>query len=223
MIGIAFLPILAVFGWLVDLIVLFNKGSASFSIKDVRGILLWHLRYCRPYNHLRMLEHAMAFRMFKNSNPKITDEYIVDIGAEKSCFAFYLAKCGYRVIILDLDASQVKWQQSLYHKHKEGIKHPMTFIIGSATDLPFKEDSINVFAISVIEHIKQDYSVFQEIGRVIGQDHAAIISFLYQDTPLTSGQAKAAWNRAREYHPAYGAPRSIDNYILMPSRAQIES
>ncbi len=222
LIGLLFSPILAIMGWSMDLSMKISGWKPTFSIADIRGLLLWHLRHKRPYQHLRMLEHALAIGMIRDVVRPESAEYLIDIGAEKSLFCSYLAKLGYRTIALDLDESQMRWQKSLYSKYKHRIKKHMDFIVGSGTGVPFGDNCAHICAISVIEHIKDDKKAFSEIGRVIGNDHSAIISFLYQETPLSPGQSEAAWKRAREYHPAYGVPRDIDEFILTPSHCAID-
>jgi len=218
--GLLFSPILAVFAWLLDFYMILRGGKAAFAISDIRGLLFWHLRFRRPYNHLRMLEHALVIAMIRNTGKHDSKSFIVDIGAEKSLFCSYLAKIGYRAVALDLDRAQMLWQKSLHNKYKKHLKQPIDFIVGSATSLPIKDNSANLCAISVIEHIEEDQKTFLEIGRVTGSLHYSIISFLYQDFPLREGQAEAAWNRAREFHPAYGLPRDIDEHILIPSNCR---
>ena len=115
---------------------------------------------------------------------------------------------------------KMPWQQRLCKKYGESVAARMDFIVGSATEVPFRDDSAAVTAISVIEHIEEDDAVFREIGRVIGSSKQAVISFLYQETPLSEGQAEAAWKRAREHHPAYGEPRDIGEHILTPSNCE---
>ncbi|MBN4076393.1 class I SAM-dependent methyltransferase [Gemmatimonas aurantiaca] len=221
LVGILLLPVLAIFGWSIDLYMAIRGMRGDFRIADVRGLLIWHLRAARPYNHLRMIEHALALNMVKRV-VKDKSIPIVDLGAEKSLFASYLARLGYRVTALDLDGSQMVWQRELLARHQKSFKYQMEFIIGSITDLPLADDSCHVLAISVIEHIEDDMRAFQEIGRVIGDRHEAIISFLYQDTPVSDMHRKAAWARAREYHPAYGHSRDPQEHILLPSGCNFE-
>jgi uncharacterized protein YbaR (Trm112 family) len=224
MIGLLFSPILALFGWSLDLMMRFKGLKSSIRISDVRGLMIWHLRFMRPYDHLRMIEHALVLDMIRNSISDQDREIIVDVGAEISLFCSYLAKIGYRTAALDLDSAQMFWQHELYSKkYKDKVKHPVNFIVASATDLPLKNDSANLCAISVIEHIEDDRAVFSETGRVIGSDHNAFITFLYQEFPLRPGQKEAAWKRAREHHPAYGQPRNPGTHILEPCGCVFET
>lgn len=224
MIGLLFSPILALFGWSIDVLMLLKGCKSSISIADIRGLMIWHLRFMRPYDHLRMLEHALVLNMIRKSVTDKDREVIVDVGAEISLFCSYLAKIGYRTVALDLDSAQMFWQHELYsNKYKDKVKYPVNFTVASATDLPFKDNSAHVCAISVIEHIEDDRAVFSETGRVIGNRNNSFITFLYQDFPLRPGQKEAAWKRAREHHPAYGKPRDAQTYILEPCGCKIET
>ncbi len=220
--GALVLPLLMVFAWSIDLWLLLRRSEIPFSIADVRGLFWWHLRHRRPYQHLRMLEHAMALNLIRSWRGSGNDSpVILDIGAEKSLFCSYLAHLGYRAIGLDLDQEQMRWQLARSNQGNSQRAGKLDFVVGSATELPFKDGVLNATAISVIEHIEDDRRAFSEIGRVIGTGHRAIVSFLYQDLPLSAGQKESAWKRAREHHPAYGTPRDPENHILEPSRGRI--
>ncbi len=220
--GALALPLLLIFAWSVDLWLLFRRSEIPFSIADVRGLFWWHLKHRRPYQHLRMLEHAMALNFIQSwSGCGNERPVILDIGAEKSLFCSYLAHLGYRAIGLDLDREQMQWQLARSNQRDLQRAGNLDFVVGSATELPVKDGALNAIAISVIEHIEDDRQAFAEIGRVIGTAHRAIVSFLYQEFPLSAGQKEAAWKRAREHHPAYGTPRDPQNHILAPSRAKI--
>jgi SAM-dependent methyltransferase len=211
-----------IFAWSVDVWLFLRRSSIPFAIADVRGLFWWHLKHRRPYQHLRMLEHALALNFIRSWRARNDENpVILDIGAEKSLFCSYLAHLGYRAIGLDLDREQMQWQLAHSHRGNLQLAGNLDFVVGSATELPFKDGALNATAISVIEHIEDDRRAFAEIGRVIGTKHHAVISFLYQDFPLATGQKEAAWKRAREHHPAYGAPRNPQDHILAPSRARI--
>ncbi len=216
LIGAVFSPFFALFGWSIDAYMAIRGMSGDFRIADVRGLIFWHINAACPYNHLRMIEHALALQMVRTI---VTDRSvpIADLGAEKSLFASYLARLGYRVMVLDLDGKQMLWQENLLRQRQKGFTYPMEFVIGSITDLPLADNSCHLLAISVIEHIEDDKRAFEEIGRVIGSDHEAVVSFLYQDTPVTERQHQTAWRRACEYHPAYGLSRDPESHILTPS------
>ena len=221
-IGLIFSPLLAIIGWSLDLCVVMRGQSAPFMISDVRGLLWWHVRRGRPYNHLRMLEHALALQIIRREVGNNDQSCIVDIGAERSLFCSYLAKLGYKTLAMDLDAEQMVAQRVLCLKLRRSVRQSCDFVVASATRLPLRDNSAHLSVISVVEHIEDDKGAFAEFGRVIGDKHVAVISFLYQDFPLVTGQAERAWQRAREYHPAYGVPRCIQEYILAPSQASIQ-
>ena len=221
MCGVFAAPPMALFAWGMDLYMAARRLKAPFKVSDVRALLAWHMQFKRQYDHLRMLEHSAALGMLRETIKPGDDNWILDIGAEKSLFCSYLAKTGYRVIAMDLEEEQMHWQRNLYMKYKSRLKQPMDFVVGSATSIPFRDDATHVCSISTIEHIEDDQQAFSEIGRVIGANHRAIITLLYQDTELRLGQKEAAWKRAREHHPAYGTPRDIISHILAPSQCQI--
>jgi len=220
--GLVFLPLLAAAGWCCDLYLAIRRLSGGLSIRDVRGLLFWHLRHLRPYHHLRMAEHALVMTMIRGLGADAKESWIIDLGAKKSCFASYLARQGYKVCAVDLDLDQVYWQKKMFGNlnMKQGA---FQCVVGSATALPFLDNSAHLTSISVIEHICTDTSAFSEIGRVIGEKHHALVTLLYQDQPLWPGQRNAAWRRAREHHPAYGVPRSVEKFILTPSGCEIIS
>ncbi|MGB5107781.1 MAG: methyltransferase domain-containing protein [Candidatus Zixiibacteriota bacterium] len=219
--GLLFSPLLALFGWALDFYIWIRQWESPIRIADVRGLTWFHLINKRPYQHLRMLEHALAMNIISKWQARSQAPIIViDIGAEISLFCAYLARRGVQACGLDLDKTQMFWQQNLANQYRGKIKAPISFVVGSATELPFRNNSAYVTAISVIEHIEQDNVAFAEIGRVCGADHRAVISFLYQDFPVTESHREAAWKRAREHHPAYGASRDIDAVILRPANSE---
>ncbi len=122
-------------------------------------------------------------------------DLVVDIGSGTSSFPHMLAKEGLDVVVLELDADRVRWQQAkraATARPGDGRFFP---IVASATAMPFRSDSVaRIAAVSTLEHIPDDEAVGREIGRVLAPDGIAVITI-----PYTSGERTGFFEGIRRF------------------------
>lgn len=104
------------------------------------------------------------------------DGFILELGSGYSILPEILSNSYDRYISLDLSKNACKYQK---------IKN-INPVLANMCYLPFKSSSIpNIIAISSIEHVPNDYLVYEEINRVLVNNGTAIIS-----VPFTDGEVE---------------------------------
>ena len=132
------------------------------------------LFYLSNLDYSRFIEYSKALDYFEKWSK---GEFILDIGTGYSVFPFFIQttlldkNCQY--VTLDLSISACKFQAETNRSNVHQIKCDMTC-------LPIKSTSVScIFAISSLEHVPDDVTVFREISRVLKQKATAIISVPY--------------------------------------------
>lgn len=110
----------------------------------------------------RFIEYSLVYQIVTEKKDIGTT---IDLGAGYSVFPSFFSNDNYTVI--DLGEGACEYQRA----------HGTKAIVHNMTSLPFETGSIDaVIAISSIEHVPNDNSVFSEISRVLSQDGLAVIS-----------------------------------------------
>ena len=133
------------------------------------------ISYLSNLDIARFIEYSKTIEYLDEENFARTN-IVLDIGCGYSIFPIFLKeklleKCG-EYVTLDLSLNACRYQASSGHQTLQ--------IQGDMTHLPMRSSSIDaIIAISSIEHVSNDFLVFQEVSRVLRKDGVAIISFPY--------------------------------------------
>jgi SAM-dependent methyltransferase len=107
-------------------------------------------------------------------------DLVLDIGTGTATYPHMLAREGVNTVILELDADRVRWQlrkAQATARRGDGAIYP---VVADATALPIRDGvARRVSAISSLEHIPDDQSVGREIGRILADGGAAVITIPY--------------------------------------------
>lgn len=146
-----------------------------------RGLLthreVYDRLYCRGYrtlgpqfggNRTRLI---VLTRMVREEINSRKFPHILDIGCGNGIFSFRFAKSGVRVVGIDLSFIAIKKAKSMAQLPE------LDFLVASAENLPFKENSFNiVFHSEVLEHVKRPKLMVHESSRVLENGGALIAS-----------------------------------------------
>jgi O-antigen biosynthesis protein len=126
---------------------------------------------------------------------------VLDLACGNGYGAAILARRASHVWALDVEG------ETIVEAQKEWRIHNLTFVQGDAVQLPFRSGSIRlVVAMEVLEHIKDQESLLQEIARVCSEDGVALVS-----TPN-----KAVYSDAREYvNPFHVSELCLDDFVAL--------
>lgn len=123
--------------------------------------------YLSNLDTIRFIEYTKVFEFLRDiSQPKA----ILDLGCGYSVLPELIqSQLSNEYICLDINQAACKYQANAI-KNVSPVRANMCY-------LPFKSSSIPVvLAISSIEHVPDDFLVFQEISRVLAKDGIAIMS-----------------------------------------------
>jgi SAM-dependent methyltransferase len=110
-------------------------------------------------------------------------ELVIDIGSGTSSFPHMLAKEGIDVVVLELDSDRVRWQMNKRKATARPGDGRFFPLVASATHMPIRDSAAaKVAAVSSLEHIPDDASVGEEIGRVLAEGGTAAITIPYTST-----------------------------------------
>ncbi len=113
-------------------------------------------------------------------------DLVLDIGSGTSSYPHMLAKEGVDVVVLELDADRVRWQLNKRRTTARPGDGRFFPLVASATAMPIRSESVErLAAISSLEHIPDDESVGEEIGRVLARKGVAAITIPYTSTERT--------------------------------------
>jgi len=119
----------------------------------------------------RFIELSKTMELLDGNNG-----FILELGSGYSIFPEIISNSYDGYIPLDLSENACKYQK---------IKN-VNPVLANMCYLPFKSSSIpNIIAISSIEHVPNDYLVYEEISRVLTKNGIAIIS-----VPFTNGEVE---------------------------------
>ncbi len=121
--------------------------------------------------------------------PKMTEylelragDRVLDIGSGTSSYPLMLAREGIDVVVVELDADRVRWQQKQREAGKAAPGH-LDAVVGDAAHLPLRNGSFErATSISAIEHMQDDRAVGAEISRVLRIGGLAAISVPFTRT-----------------------------------------
>jgi len=123
----------------------------------------------------RLIEYPRVTRML-DIHPGDT---VLDIGSGTSSYPLMLAREGATVVVAELDEERVRWQRCKAEEVAPRQGQVLS-VVADATRLPFRDGAFTrVSAVSSIEHIPDDQSVGQEMGRVLAPGGIAVVSVPY--------------------------------------------
>jgi O-antigen biosynthesis protein len=128
-------------------------------------------------------------------------EQVLDLACGNGYGAALLARRASHVWALDVDG------EAIAGARKDWCANNLTFVQGDAVQLPLRGGSIGlVVAMEVLEHIKDQEQLLQEIARVCSEDGIALVS-----TPN-----KAVYSDAREYvNPFHVCELYLDDFVAL--------
>ncbi len=110
------------------------------------------------------LRGRAVFRLF----PRTPSLRILEIGCGSSVFSYELQKRGHLVTSLDSLSGISKKDINKFRTIFEKGGYSFNFVEGTATKLPFPDRSFDaVFIIDVIEHVRDEHRVMEEMHRVL--------------------------------------------------------
>ena len=122
-------------------------------------------------------------------------ELVLDIGSGTSSFPHMLAKEGIDVVVLEVDSDRVRWQMAKRRATARPGDGRFFPLVASATHMPIRDGSTaKVAAVSSLEHIPDDASVGEEIGRVLARQGVAAITL-----PFTSSERRDFFKGIRKF------------------------
>lgn len=121
--------------------------------------------------------------------PKMTEylqlrrgDRVLDIGSGTSSYPLMLTREGVDVVVVELDADRVRWQEARAAEGKAGSGR-LFAVVGDASALPIRDGAFQrVTSISAIEHMHDDVAVGSEISRVLAPGGIGAISVPYTKT-----------------------------------------
>lgn len=121
--------------------------------------------------------------------PKMTEylelkpgDRVLDIGSGTSSYPLMLTREGVDVVVVELDADRVRWQEAKAAEGKVGSGR-LFAVVGDASCLPLRDGAFErVTSISAIEHMYDDVAVGSEISRVLAPGGIGAISVPYTQT-----------------------------------------
>jgi ubiquinone/menaquinone biosynthesis C-methylase UbiE len=133
--------------------------------------------------------------------PKMTEylelepgDRVLDIGSGTSSYPLMLTREGVDVVVVELDADRVRWQQEQRAAGKTG-RGRLEAVVGDAAHLPLRDGAFNrVTSISAIEHMYDDQAVGAEISRVLQPGGIAAIS-----VPFTENERPAFFEGIKRF------------------------
>lgn len=149
--------------------------------------------------------------VLKLLNPQ-KGERILDVGCGVGTFAIHSAKAGAVSTGIDYSIESLNHANAVAVKY--GLSNNCTFVIGSAFDLPFKNDSFDkVSCIDFIEHITDNEKVdlCKEITRVLKPGGAAVI---YTPNKIREDTGEFYW-KLRHFLFGHKIPRTDLHYGLI--------
>jgi len=105
---------------------------------------------------------------FLKENIKNKKKKILDAGCGEGRFSKYFIENGYNITSMDFSEEYLKVAKKNIGKGK--------FILGSVTNLPFKDNSFNyIFSVDVFQHVPDLEKAIKECHRVLKKDGVLII------------------------------------------------
>ncbi len=112
---------------------------------------------------------------------------VLDIGSGTSTYPHMLAREGVNVVVVELDAARVHWQQEKRQATARPGDGAFLPLVADATKLPFRSATFQrISAVSSLEHIPNDEPVGQEIGRVLAPGGIVAMSLPFTSTERTA-------------------------------------
>ncbi len=117
------------------------------------------------------LTQAAVLRVLHRDSEAILDVADIGCGAGTQCFVW--AGLGHRVNGLDVNAPLI----DLARRRAQEYKLPVSFTVGSATDLPWPDDSMDVCLVpELLEHVAPWKECLREFARVLRPGGALFLS-----------------------------------------------
>ncbi|MFO7167863.1 MAG: class I SAM-dependent methyltransferase [Chloroflexota bacterium] len=151
--------------------------------------ILWET--VNDFSLWRLIEYPWATRALDVRR----GDLVVDIGSGTSSYPHMLAKEGVDVVIVELEAERVRWQQRKRRATARPGDGRLIPIVADATRLPFRDGSLRrISAVSSLEHIPDDVAVGQEIARTLADGGLAVLTL-----PYTSGERTSFFEGIRNF------------------------
>ncbi|PTD94179.1 hypothetical protein C9439_03790 [archaeon SCG-AAA382B04] len=130
-----------------------------------------------------------------------SDDSVLDLGCGDGFLTDKIADICKRVVGVDKSESGIRYAENLV------CKENCSFMLGSAADLPLKDDTFDVVTLfEVIEHINENSigKFVSEVKRVLRDKGKVIITTPNPDNLLNRilGREKVVGNHKREYQPS---------------------
>lgn len=147
---------------------------------------------------------------------------VLDIGSGTSTYPHMLAREGVNVVVVELDAKRVRWQQQKRQATVRASDGAFFPLVADATKLPFRTGSFQrISAVSSLEHIPDDAPVGQEVGRVLAPGGIVAMSL-----PFTSSERTAFFAGIRPFRRvarnAFVQEGKAGSFFRFYTRADIE-
>lgn len=140
------------------------------AFKKKLSLLLDEHTLFRQFYRMNFVKVREASLIWHSLSPK-ENELICDVGCGDGICDYEMAKKGVDAVGLDMTQSRISYARSLAKNAS------VTFIVGSAEDLPFRESSFDkMICVSAIEHIEDDEAVLNEMNRVLRGNGTLIIT-----------------------------------------------
>jgi SAM-dependent methyltransferase len=158
----------------------------------------------------RIVEYSFALKDIRFRAGDIS----LDIGSGYSCFSTYLAYVSSSVSI-DLNRNTLIFQKKTAETMGKEISRKFECVRADSTRLPFCDNALDhVFAISTIEHIRTDYIVAKECGRVLQRNGIFFLSLPFSEPPRE--------NQVSPFFQRFYTAEMISERIVKPSMLSSE-
>lgn len=140
----------------------------------------WENAFARPPENSREISSPVRLALITEYFKGLVGETVLDLGCGWGAKSIALAKCGFRVVAVDISKNALdhlsRWAQD------EGLD--IGLVHASAENLPFPSDCFAaVLANSVLDHLShtQGEAALREISRVLSRSGLLFASFDPQD------------------------------------------
>jgi ubiquinone biosynthesis O-methyltransferase len=159
-----------------------------------RGSMHWREMTSRSLRVFNANQQA-RYGWIMKSVGDIRDKKILDLGCGDGCLSYCMAQRGAQVIGIDNERLGIELAQ--HNLHSTSIKSRCTFIVGSAYELPFPDNSFDhVVSCEVIEHVQFPERMIAEARRVLRPGGKFVLT-----TPYRTAEFPTDPNHVQEFFP----------------------